>query len=94
MITSSSNINNLSQLTDFNFDLLMDLVRILPERSENKNNSTVEVWQVICALMAENANKSSFFTRNQTVTLSDVKLLLSKLPSRQDFGDEVWNHII
>jgi hypothetical protein len=53
----------------------------------------VNLWSVIIALVGENANKHTFFTRKQVVSLAEIKILLTKLPDRQLFDPESWDQI-
>ena len=57
-----SSVDGLAAMTDFTYDNFSDLIQTLPERHSSKSSkSSVEIWTVICLLLAENANRRNFF---------------------------------
>ena len=52
-------IDGLAEVTEFTYDMLLDLVNALPEGADP------EIWSVIVLLMAQNTNKKGFYTLNQ-----------------------------
>lgn len=58
VMTRYASMDGLSSMTEFTYDMLLDLVNALPEGADP------EIWSIIVLLMAQHTNKKGFYTLN------------------------------